>query len=468
MKILLLIVLLISVFINPIIAQKDTCTQKVTISEIKIYGNKKTKDFIIKRELTFAVGDTLCRHELSKKNKENKINLLKTPLFNDVLIYSENIGENQIKINIKVTERWYLWPDVRLDYADRNFSVWWKNRDFSRTDIGGGIMKYNFRGRNERLYFYAIFGYNQTFALSYSGLYLDKKRQHSISYDIKYLTRKETVFDILNNQTAQIKLDDENILQSLKTSIGYKIRKKIHVSHDFYFGYENRQVADTLLVINPDYFVDNIKKAEYFFIRYIFINDKRDRRIFPVGGYKFSVVFNKLGLGILQNGNINFAYIVPKFSKYTSLSKRFSISNNITGKKSIGNKQPFFLESALGMGDNIRGFEYYQINGTDFILTNNSINFELLPQKTFKLGIIPFSQFNKIPLSMFLSINFDAAYVFNTNEKYSENNSYVNTPLYSSGISLNIISYYDTLIRLEYSLTNFLQHGFFIHFSAAF
>lgn len=464
-KIYFVIFLLIIIFNAS--AQKDTCIKKIIISDIIISGNKKTKDFIIKRELTFKKGDKICLKIFEKKKKQSKTNLLKTPLFNEVLINTEKESTNVI-VKIKVVERWYIWPDVRLNYADRNFSVWLKNRDFSRTDFGGGLMKYNFRGRNERLYVYAVFGYNQTLSLSYSDLYFDKKRQHSLNFNIEYLTRKETVYNIIDDQTIQLKLNDNNVLKSIKTSLGYKIRKKIHATHDIYFGYENRKVHDTINTLNHDYFTDNQKYAEFFYLRYLFQIDKKNKRVFPTKGYRFSLTVNKLGLGILQKGSVNFVYIKPEFSKYTSISKRFSIANNIAGKLSLGKQQPFFLESALGLDFNIRGFEYYQINGTELFLLNNSLNFELLPRKTLNLKIIPLTQFNKIPISIYLSLNADFAYVVNKNTTYSATNKYVNTPLFSTGISANFVTYYDRLIRLEYTLTNFLQHGFFIHFSAPF
>ena len=52
--------------------------------------------------------------------------------------------------------------------------------------------------------------------------------------------------------------------------------------------------------------------------------------------------------------------------------------------------------------------------------------------------------------------------------QYSEMNSLNNTFLRSQGMSLDIVTYYDKLIRLEYSRNHLKEWGLFIHFSNPF
>ena len=43
------------------LAIDESYSQKTIITSIKVYGNKRTKDFVVAREMTIRVGDTLER-----------------------------------------------------------------------------------------------------------------------------------------------------------------------------------------------------------------------------------------------------------------------------------------------------------------------------------------------------------------------------------------------------------------------
>ena len=156
-----------------------------------------------------------------------------------------------------------------------------------------------------------------------------------------------------------------------------------------------------------------------------------------------------------------------KFAKYTPLSAGFFLSNNIETKKSFGGHQSFYLQDALGYSSVLRGYEYYVIKGYDFILLNNSIKYELISQKIITLNFLPFKKFKKIHYALYLDFYFDSGFV-NQKSNYALNNEFENSILYSAGIGLNFVTYYDLLIRLEYSINKIGEHGLFIHFDTPF
>ena len=54
---------------------------QIKISAIEITGNKKTKDYIVKRELPYKVGDLLSKDNLDSLNIVSQQQLFNTALF---------------------------------------------------------------------------------------------------------------------------------------------------------------------------------------------------------------------------------------------------------------------------------------------------------------------------------------------------------------------------------------------------
>src|SRR6188474_1706258 len=66
--------------------QKPRADNSYTVREIAISGNKKTKESIILRELSFASGETYALSELVKKFEIARKQLLNTALFHEVVV----------------------------------------------------------------------------------------------------------------------------------------------------------------------------------------------------------------------------------------------------------------------------------------------------------------------------------------------------------------------------------------------
>jgi len=450
------------------ISAQSNKSADVLISEIEITGNEKTKDYVILRELTFKKNEYVAPDKLLELTEQSKINLLKTPLFNDVSINYEISDSVNVEITVKVEERWYLWPQAAVYYVDRNFSNWLKDKDFSRIDAALGLEKYNVRGRNEKLKLYVLFGYDEELIFKYDNFYFDKKRKHSGALFLKQLRRKETTCAIENDRVKRIKLTDNYALKSCNITFKYSFRKDILNIHSYYLGFEHRSVADSLLLCNPHYFTGSGNSASYMFLKYIFLNDKRDSRIFPLTGHNIKITATKNGLFIFPESEINSLKLKGEFSKYMRINKNLYFAGNLTFQKTTGKKNPFFLNTALGYSSNVRGYEYYAINGTDFFLLKNTLNFKLLSKRTFHIKFLPWDKINKPYIKIYADIFIDAAYVKNADILYNEQNYLTNKYLYGTGAGINILTYYDWLFRIDFSVNRQKERGIFLHFEAPF
>jgi len=67
-----------------------------------------------------------------------------------------------------------------------------------------------------------------------------------------------------------------------------------------------------------------------------------------------------------------------------------------------------------------------------------------------------------LPFNMYLTGYFDAGYAW---DYYTvQNNQYRNKWQFGFGVGVNLVTFNDKLLRLEYSCNRYLQHGFYIHF----
>src|SRR5687767_10354702 len=97
------------------------------IKSVTVYGNKKTKERIILRELSRQVNDTLTLSALPQFKKRSEQNIFNTQLFIYDTIYPKiNHSEKTIDLDIVVKERWYIWPVPVFEIQDRNFNTWWQ------------------------------------------------------------------------------------------------------------------------------------------------------------------------------------------------------------------------------------------------------------------------------------------------------------------------------------------------------
>src|SRR6478609_6399755 len=149
----------------------------VTIGDIHISGNKRTKNFIILRELPFKKGESYTESELENQLVLAKQQLINTTLFVDLTVYVSARNGDIADINVDLKERWYFFPMPYFKLVDRNFNQWWveQNRSLDRINYGIKFTQNNFSGRNDTLDIWLIAGYTQQLSLRYNLPFFDKQ-----------------------------------------------------------------------------------------------------------------------------------------------------------------------------------------------------------------------------------------------------------------------------------------------------
>ena len=126
----------------------------------------------------------------------------------------------------------------------------------------------------------------------------------------------------------------------------------------------------------------------------------------------------------------------------------------------------YFSSQTLGFDDYVRGYEYYVVDGQDFWLSKTILKYSLIEKTNFDIPYVKMKQFNKSHYSLYLGVFSDIGYV-NDDQTYQENNL-SNSILWGRGISLDYVTYYDKLLRIEFSINHLGEKGVFLHFSNPF
>ena len=450
-------------------SKTDTSTYQILkVNRILIIGNKVTKNRIIQRELSLKSGDTINIVRLHKILLKDKNKVYNLRLFNTVSIRSLELGEGNVDVLVEVNERWYTFPSPIFEISDRNFNEWWQNynHDFKRVNYGLRLYQYNFRGRNETLRLSAQLGYTRSYSLLYRIPNLDQNQKHGISFGFDYGEPKNLAY-----KTFDHKLDFLESKQTLKNTKGgnltYSFRKSFYETHSFKLEYRDSKISDTIVKLNPNYYMGGSTTIQFAAISYSFTSDHRDIAAYPLKGYYLDAYISKNGLGF---GNVNQWETNFTYAKFMDLKNKTYLSNFSSLYFSSPNTQPYALYSALGYRKQfIRGYEIYVIEGPNYILNKTTLKKQIFSHN-YRFEEMPLEQFRHFPVAIYLKAYADLGYVENY-PKYTEmkiNNTLSNRLLAGAGTGIDLVLAYDTVIRFEYTFTRENTRGFFFHLKKEF
>ncbi len=449
--------------------QKDPWAgyEKVFVEKISVEGNKHTRTRIILRELHFEEGDSIPVPILAKTLELSENQVRNTGLFNEVAISFENwegtTGRVQIKVTVK--EGWYLYPVPRFELADRNFNVWWveQNRSLDRVNYGLEFTHLNTTGRRDKFNIGAIFGYTQNLYLSYRVPAINREQSLGLGGDISFSRNREVNYATEDNKQAFYKDESKFLLRRFKAGASLFLRPGLRTHHMFSLEFQQNKVDNYIAEeLNPDYFLDGRTFQRFFTIRYYYSFENRDVRFYPWSGNYFDFDLIKDGLGVFSDRDA--LTLRVRYDHHFPLSKRFSFAASGQAQTNlIRTKQAYLFNRAIGFnGYDIRGYEYYVIDGLDLLILKSSLHFFLWDTKLNFGKLMPIKAFREMPLRFYLTLNNDAGIA---NDPYGDDaqNTLNKQWLWGGGLGLNIVLFYDKVFRLEYSMNQFNERGLFFH-----
>jgi len=434
--------------------------QRFTVGDIVVKGNKKTKTYIVLRELSFRPGDTLTLSDLVKGFRTAHDRLVNTHLFNEVIIYLKDFRGYIADVEIEVKERWYIFPLPYVRPVDRNFTAWaQKDYSLSRLNYGGKFTHYNFTGRNDNLTAWLITGYTRQFELYYNQPYADNALKHGFGFGFNFAQQREVdAFTARNTQgfinSDTISYAGRYLSRNLSVSARYFYRPRLKVRHTVNLSIVSSTVDSAVTVWNPHYFNNGRQSVVYPELVYAFNYTDVDYVSYPLNGIIFETSLTRRGI----NPDMNLWQLSTRLIRSWPLARKwwFGIQNINVLKLPLS--QPFYNQGLIGYGDlYLRGLDRYVIDGTAGTVIKNTLYRQLV---NFDIPLVRGSAHDHIPFRVYATAFSDYGYAYNQDFK---GNSLVNRMLYTAGFGIDIVTFYDLSFKFDYSFNQLGQNGLFLH-----
>lgn len=454
--------------VSLLLSQSVDSSAVYSISSVSIRGNKKTKERIITRELVKQVNDTLRLSALPFIKRRSEQNIFNTQLFIYDTIYPViDHDKKSIELKIGVKERWYIWPVPVFEVQDRNFNTWWRTKDLFRINYGIALGLENFSGVKDRLVFLFQRGYSEKYGVSYRIPYINKAQ--TLGFNVFYIfgRNNEVTYKTVSNAPLFIRDYRQYLRSEHEGKAGLIYRPNLYEQTTLELQIKNSSVNDTVVKLNPDFYGRSMKRITYASLQYRYTFDNRDNKVYPLNGWAFDAWVIQDGFNFSSTSPINNLNVTGSLRKHTKLYKRLYLANMAKGRLMNVDYLSFNFNRALGWNDVVRGYEYYVMDGQRYFLTKNCFRYQLIKPRVYQNnGFLSIKQFSTIPYYAFISVFFDAAYV--EDKFYYKSNPLNNSWQYGYGAGFDFITYYDVVLRLEYSFNRMKEQGFFIHMTSGF
>ncbi len=438
---------------------------KIYVAAVEISGNKRTKNYLIQREMRMQPGDSILASTLLEKLKLSQELIYNTTLFTEVIVEPRFASATDMTVQVKVVEKWYIYPTPQFQLVDRNLNEWVNtyNADLERVIYGAKFSHYNLSGRRDQLRVFLLTGYSRNFSLLYSAPYSNRKLTEGFSIGAGYTQNRELIYKTsVNNGTFRYR-NDGFVRNTFAASGAYLIRRGFYKRHVFSIAYTHTSVADSVISdFNPKYFNQAKSTVSYPDIGYSFQYIHTNNVQYPLTGTIYALSLYKRGFDL--NGGVNVLSFDASYNRFLSHGKNWYSSMQVYTKVKAPFTQAYINQRALGYGDlYLRGLEDYVIDGVASFLTQYTLKKKIISFNIpvpIKNNIVP-----RIPVTIFAKSFADGGYAYN---KAELDTRLGNRLLYTGGFGLDILTLYDINMKIEYSFNQLGEKGLFLHMRGGF
>lgn len=436
--------------------------ERLQVRNVFITGNKKTKDYIILREMELKSGGYVAISTLIDALEKDRQHIFNLTLFLEVKVEPVIVSSLEFDISVTVKERWYIFPLPELQFVDGTLNEWLAKYkgDLNRLNYGAKFTHYNLTGRKDQLRLHVLSGYTRTLSFNYKAPYANAALTNGFSVGGGYYQNREIVYKTSYDNEVMFYKKSNFVRNLWEIQLGYSIRKGLKITHSFNMNYTHINLDDSIISpkYNKDYFNKPTSKTGYVDLYYTLQYSDVNNVLYPLTGYSGSLGLGKRGLGFA--GGINSFSLGVEFNKYWSLGNKWYASTQFQGNIKLPFEQAYINQQALGYDNTyVRGMEYKIIDGVAYAISKFNLKREIF---NFSINTIfkKSKTLNKIPFRIYAKTFADMGYSYNRQDFVSKLN---NTFLGSAGVGLDIITFYDLQIRIEYSINQLGQNRLFLH-----
>ena len=449
--------------------------QDLVVQDIQIWGAERTRAWVILRELTLAEGDTLAAADLPGRLARSEQNLYNLGLFNDVKLEVNQTG-TLLWILVVLRERWYLFGAPTLDLEERNaydLLGALQARDLRRLVYGLSLDWRNLTGRNETLSFFGQLGFSQRLRLDWQQPAAWRRHNLDLYLGLAISREGEIIAGVDQGAVQWRSLEDEPMRRRYRGYVG--LGKRLDPYRQAYaeVGYRHERYADSLLRLalrgeSLGFVPDGGAVVAYPSLAAGYVADHRDLRSFPLRGHKLHLFARAALPG--GSGGVTFVQGGGSWAHHLPLGGRWYAAYGVQQITTLGRQVPWFARTFVGISESpfrgvsteLRGYEPYALAATWLSLAKAEVKYALLHRRILHLDWIPYRRFQDLPVGLYLSAFGEMAYA--RDDSYAAQDPFLLDQLLRGyGVGLNLIGFYDMLLRIEYSRNHLGGQGVYFH-----
>jgi outer membrane protein assembly factor BamA len=205
---------------------------------------------------------------------------------------------------------------------------------------------------------------------------------------------------------------------------------------------------------NAHYFDGGRKEIFYPELTYSFNYTDVDYVSYPLKGVVFETGLVRRGV----NKDMNLWQLYAKLTRSWPLGRKWYFGFENSNILKLPLSQPFFNQQLIGYSDiYLRGLDRYVIDGVAGSILRNTLFRELF---NFSIPFTHIPSHDRIPIRIYATAFSDYGYAYNRD---FTSNSLVNRLLYTAGVGIDLVTFYDLSFKFDYSFNQLGQNGLFLH-----
>jgi outer membrane protein assembly factor BamA len=388
--------------------------------------------------------------------------LFNLKLFRAVDCTIDTLALPLIHLQFVLQEDVYIGLAPNATLADRNFNVWHQDyhADLWRVNYILKTTFKNLQGLNRTLQTTVQLGFNNAATLRYTLPNIGAKQNNKITFGLDYLNTKQFHHQIINNKQQFFKNDNDFILNKIHAEIMFTKRLQFYKNITASTNWTYLDLAADLYQSNSRLLPRQLQRMHYFQINLQYDYNNVDNVYYPLKGWHATITSaNKFGFGVQQ---FNQHFIYTSLLRHQPLPYKLYGTWVLRCRAMLQNTDAFYFNRAMGFAnDYVRGYEYFVMNGSHFVINRLDLKRKLL-----QININKKQRFwaPEIPIEFYPKIYSDAGMVKSINDGNTSNLR--NTFLYSTGAGLDVKFGNYAVVRLEYSMNHLKQKGLFLHLTS--
>jgi len=416
------------------------------VEAVHVSGNRITRDAVILREITIEAGQLYDSADLLLRMADSKNRLINLGIFNEV-----NLDYREDTLHVIIRDRMPVFGYPRFALADRNFNQWWETKDFSRSVYGIWAMWRNVGGWNHRMTLQLLHGYTEWIEMTYRVPFRTQDQGFSWTARSQFTANHE-VWHRTDSNRLQF-LNVENAWGQIQWNGGVTLAYRPHFFTWFEVepAWQYFKVADTVVGEqgNTSFLRDGSNRQHAAWLSMRMVRDTRVRRDYPVGGSLLRLEARPMQIMSPESVGKHL-WFSGRYSAYVPVEGAVWVFG-VFGRYATG-KLPYTYGRVMGYGaDYVRGYEPYVADGNGYILFKTAYRIPLLfdhhvhPEYWVKNRFL-----RDIPLSAWLNVFADAGRVIRPAQ--IPGNEMALHWMSGLGIGLDVLAFYDRMVRFELSM----------------